>query len=347
MTEHGRTLESLSEAQASAWRQETLPSAEEVMPGIWAVGLPIPGGHLPSSFGYVTFDDTGVDIIDAGWDGDETLDTWQTFLKQHGKSLEDVRTVTATHHHPDHLGLAGKLREISRATVRLTRIEHTALQRRVDEAHTRDEYLVPQLEHWGVPKPVIDTLMSALSGEDNPVAIEPDELLEAGHTFEFGNLNLTTIITPGHTAGHACFVDERAGVIFTGDHVLPGIAPGIALGRVGDEDPLLDYVEALHRMTAYDACEVLPGHEYRFTGLAERARQIAAHHLRRTRALQKLQDELGDASVWAYAERAPWSRGWHRLDGFLLYSALTQTEQHLFSLRAGRIQPWLDSTWPG
>lgn len=336
-----------SEIQRDAWKSRVVAPPEEIRPNLWAVALPMMTGDMVSSFGYAYLGKDGIDLIDVGWDTEEVLEAWSAFLEPHDLTFADIRTITVTHHHGDHLGFAGRLRELSGAKVRMTRIETQALERQAAERKLPINAMEQQLSAWGVPTPVAEKLLDGFRGLPDVPTFVPDELLEAGDEITFGNLRLRVIITPGHTAGHACLVDEQAGLIFTGDHVLPGISPGIALGRVGDEDPLIDYVEALHQMVPYDACEVLPGHEYRFTGLAERARHIAAHHLRRTRALRELRDELGNATVWEYAERAPWSRGWHRLSGFLLLSALRQTEQHLFSLEAGRAQPWLDSDWPG
>lgn len=51
--------------------------------------------------------------------------------------------------------------------------------------------------------------------------VQTDAHLEDGERFSFGSLELTTVIAPGHTAGHAYSEDQAAGVIF---HWRPGTA---------------------------------------------------------------------------------------------------------------------------
>jgi hypothetical protein len=66
-----------------------------------------------------------------------------------------------------------------------------------------------------------------------------------------------------------------------------------------------------------------------FERLAERRREIARHHLRRTEEVHGLLDSLGDAPVWEYTRSMTWTGGWDALHGFWLHSALNQTQLHL------------------
>jgi glyoxylase-like metal-dependent hydrolase (beta-lactamase superfamily II) len=50
----------------------------------------------------------------------------------------------------------------------------------------------------------------------------PDRWLGA-ETLRFGDRELRVIPTPGHTKGHVVYLDERRGLLFSGDHVLPHI----------------------------------------------------------------------------------------------------------------------------
>lgn len=341
---HGSlSITATSQAQRRSWGKGVLAAPEEVASGLWAVALPMPGSQMPYSLGYAVLASDGVHIVDPGWHHDATFAVWEAFLADHGRSLRDTATLVITHSHADHLGAAARVREISGARVLMSQTEARVLAR-----EHRQMPADKRFTGWGVPEESRAELFSPASTEEAVDRPEPDALFVDGEEIVLGGrggLELVARPTPGHTDGHTCFVAERAGVILTGDHVLPQINPGIGLGPAPDSDPLIDGLKSLRAMRAYDHLEVLPGHEYRFRGLAARSEQIAAHHLRRTRAIAELVPMLGDAPVWEYARRSPWSRGWEGTRGFMRVSALTQTELHLAAVRDGRAGPWLSGDW--
>ncbi len=65
-----------------------------------------------------------------------------------------------------------------------------------------------------------------------------DLLVEDGDVLPIAGREVRALWTPGHTAGHLCLVDEGDGLLFTGDHVLPRINPGIGLGGRTATNPL-------------------------------------------------------------------------------------------------------------
>src|SRR5699024_9420479 len=102
----------------------------------------------------------------------------------------------------------------------------------------------------------------------------PQTRVEDGDTLPIAGREITVLWTPGHTGGHMCLVEDATQVVFTADHVLPGINSGIGLGGQSPATPVADYLNSLERMTAYDSYAAAPGHEYRFRGVAERARVL-------------------------------------------------------------------------
>lgn len=339
MPEVAPGVEIRSRAQAEAWAAGRLAPAERVADGVWALCVPMPGPGLPFTIAYALTGDDGVHLIDAGWDDDESLAALTAGLAESGHTLGDVRTVVATHFHPDHLGLSGRLRALAGARVVLSATDHTILTqaaaRETPEAHEADlrTWGVPR-ERWaGLPARGRDTLAHS-TGEPDIALADGDVLRLAGHT-------LRVLATPGHSGGHICLIDDERRLLYSGDHVLPGINPGVGIGALPDADPLADYLDSLDRLGPYDDYDVLPGHEYRFTGLAARRAQIAAHHLRRTAEVAALLSELGDAPVWEYARRLTWSHGWEGLHGFHLLSALRQTALHRDFVRSGHADRYL------
>jgi uncharacterized MAPEG superfamily protein len=65
----------------------------------------------------------------------------------------------------------------------------------------------------------------------------------------------------------------------SGDHLLPRITPNISV--LADDDPSMldDYLASLEKVSRLPVDEVLPGHEYRFTGAAARAERAFRNFL--------------------------------------------------------------------
>ncbi|WP_375385269.1 MBL fold metallo-hydrolase [uncultured Microbacterium sp.] len=327
----------MSSAQAAAWSAGRRPTPEEVAPDVWAVAVPIPEGTIPHTLSYVLLSpDGGVHVIDPGWDHPDVIHALTDALSGLDRRLEDVRTVIATHFHPDHLGAAGRLREISGAEVMLSATEREVLAQETAPARLDLDAYASVLDAWEVPGERREELSASFGRPSLVDDLEPSRMLGDGDTVVLAGHVLGVVQTPGHTSGHICLIDDGRRVLYSGDHVLPGIYSGIGIGTLPGSDPLGDYLDSLDRLAPFDEFTVLPGHEFRFSGLGERRRQIAEHHLTRTREVAALVDELGDASVWDYARRVTWTSGWNGLTGFWLHSALRQTELHRDFVRSGR-----------
>jgi glyoxylase-like metal-dependent hydrolase (beta-lactamase superfamily II) len=80
-----------------------------------------PGPHPASTNCYAFVDGDAVDLVDPGWDDDASFAALEQGLAGVGRTLDDVRTVVATHWHVDHLSLARRLRERNGACVLLGR----------------------------------------------------------------------------------------------------------------------------------------------------------------------------------------------------------------------------------
>jgi glyoxylase-like metal-dependent hydrolase (beta-lactamase superfamily II) len=157
----------------------------------------------------------------------------------------------------------------------------------------------------------------------------PDRLLEDGDVAELPGWRMRAVHTPGHTPGHLCFAEERTGLFFSGDHVLPRISPNISTHPGGAADPLRDYLGALADVGDREAAEVLPGHEWRFRGLAERTRELRAHHERRLGELLAAVRAHPDGTPWDLAAHLTWSRPWSEYERRVRIFAVTETDAHL------------------
>jgi len=163
---------------------------------------------------------------------------------------------------------------------------------------------------------------------------EPDRHLDDGDLLPMTDHNVRAVWTPGHTPGHLCLHDASAGVLLTGDHLLPRISPNIGIHTPRDGDPLGAYLQSLDRTAAFDADEALPAHEYRFRGIAQRAVSLRDHHDERGKEVLAAVDQLPHPTTWAIAAELTWSRGWPALHGMMRRMALAETVAHLRHLVA-------------
>lgn len=323
-------------------RRGELPPVEEVRHGVWSVAFEFGDGIDDHSLGYVVEGSDGaLTVIDPGWDVDRNLERLEQALAGVGHTIADVDLIAVTHLHADHLGGAEALRRASGARIALHPAEQRALAERTADAASADD----DIARWGAPDADRDALVASWGSGRRLPEVTADLLLADGDELPIAGRRLRAVHTPGHTAGHLCFVEPEQRLVFTGDHVLPRINPGIGLGGRTAGNPLTDYLSSLDRMVALDvagpdALEVCPGHEYRFVGLRERAEALIGHRADRTRDAAAALDSLDRPTVWQVAERMSWSGGIASLHGYRLGSALAQTEWHVQALgRAGELRP--------
>lgn len=317
-----------SPAQFEASQSGTIPAPEQVREDLWALAQRMPGGYLPYSLMYLLRDSDGAfHVIDPGWDSPENWATVTAMLDSLGASATDVRSITATHLHPDHIGLAARLREASGAPLQLHETEASAIGSPFDAPGNTDA-TVRQLDAWGVPDARRAEILRITTQASHFVPPTADRTLVDGERIDIPGSDLYAMLTPGHTSGHLCLRDDERSLLFTGDHLLPMMYAGLGLGAPSDSNPLADYLVSLERVSQHPDHEVLPGHGYRFQGVAERSAETAEHHLRRSREVAAVLGDAPHASTWEIATRLTWSAGWPKLVDFLLFSALAQTEMH-------------------
>ncbi|HZD00744.1 MAG TPA: MBL fold metallo-hydrolase [Actinomycetes bacterium] len=315
-----------------------LPHAEPVLTGLWSVPVPIPASPLRYVLTYAFEVPGGLVLVDPGWNAPESLAALSSGLATIGAGLRDVRGVLVTHMHPDHYGLAGRVREISGAWIGLHPADAALIHDRYEEVDDLLERTMAWLRDTGVSASDLPDMRDAsMALRGFVVVARPDVLLEDGDRPEVPGWQLVAVHTPGHTPGHLCFHEERQGLLLTGDHVLPRITPNVSIHPQSGRDPLGDYLASLQRLRKYDGSTALPGHEWRFDHLGERIDQIVAHHEQRLDATEALV-RAGAETVLEVATRLGWSQPWERIEGFMRRAAIGETHAHLVALeRCGRL----------
>lgn len=323
----------------SAWE---VPPVERIGPGLWSIPVPIPDNPLGYTLVYLVESGAGPVLIDAGWDAPASWRALAEGLKSAGTSAADVYGVLVTHHHPDHYGLAGRVREESGAWIALHPADTEVMRRMHGEAEPggadrRLERLRNMLRASGAPEDEVARLRAWPGGQPGSWPV-PDRELADGDLADVPGRRLRALWTPGHSPGHTCFCLEDDGRLLSGDHLLPAITPHIGLFGGQDADPLRDYLSSLERIAGLSIAEVLPAHQYRFTGAPARAAEIAAHHETRLDEVRAAV-RTGGATTWDVARAMQWNQPWDTMTTGSHRMALAEAAAHLRYLeRRGEVR---------
>jgi glyoxylase-like metal-dependent hydrolase (beta-lactamase superfamily II) len=314
----------------------------EIIAGLYQLKVPIPNNPIGYVLPYLIETHGGYTLIDPGWNADESVESLRQQLAELGLSFKDLKRVIATHIHPDHYGMAGRIREEAGCEVVLHEREKDMVRTRYVNPGPLLDAMGDWLTKHGIPKMERQDLQySSMPARRFVEAVEPDLTFTDGETVKMGKLSFHVIWTPGHTPGHMCFYEAEHQIMLTGDHILPTISPNVSLHPQSDDDPLGDYLRSIQKLRGYPTKKVLPAHEYSFDDLEGRLDELDRHHALR---LQEMVDAINKGSDTAYeiARDVTWATG--KFDDFnpwMRRSAVGETLSHLRYLALeGRLTTW-------
>jgi glyoxylase-like metal-dependent hydrolase (beta-lactamase superfamily II) len=314
----------------------------EVIPGIYWIKSPISMEESTLSHIniYLVRGKDGYLLVDTGWNTDASFATLHNYLVKNDLGFGDITQILVTHIHPDHYGMAGRLKQLSGATIAMHHIEKGFIESRYVSMEQLLQETDRMLVNNGVPEREIVSLRDATLGlERYIVATPPDILLRDGDTISTGEFTFRVIWTPGHSSGHICLYEPDRKVLFSGDHILPKITSNVSLNPQSIEDPLGRYLKSLEEIKKLDIELTLPGHDQPFTGTAARIEEIIRHHVYRNAEIL-LAIEERPRTAYDIARRITWSdnSGWTDLPPFHQRMAIFETLAHLEMMAAeGRV----------
>jgi glyoxylase-like metal-dependent hydrolase (beta-lactamase superfamily II) len=239
-------------------------------------------------------DGDGWTILDTGFDGRKSREIWQTLLAG-PLGGRPVRRVIVTHHHPDHIGLAGWFQAMG-AELLMPRTGW--LYARMLCLDVQDLPSPAQLDFWrsaGMPADMLEKRKAErpfnFADVVAPLPVGFTRLQE-GKTLEIAGRVWDIRMGNGHAPEHATFWSRDDNLVLGGDQLLPSISANIGVyATEPDADPLGEWLDSCERLTFFAQGDqlVLPGHKLPFTGLPMRLRQMIDNH---KGGLDRLTDHL-------------------------------------------------------
>ena len=272
-------------------------------------------------------------LIDPGWNTPDAYGVITNELKNYGFTLKDITHIVVTHIHPDHCGLAGKIKQFSGADIYINEMEASMLSSRYMEVDELIKDTLVLLLANGVPEKEASTLSKAsLPARQLVVPMPEYNAVDNGDTIPFAPFEFTVLATPGHSPGHISLYEPRKKFLFTGDFILPEITPNISLHPQSGENPLKDYLKALEEVHELEINFAFPGHGPAFSGIKQIIEAIQRHHKERNAAI--LHAVQGNTkTAYQVTQEIPWvidiNEGYSFMNILNRRFAITETMAHL------------------
>jgi len=271
-------------------------AATEVAPGVLWLRLPLPMvlDHVNI---YALDEGESWTIVDTGIHSRRAVALWESILAG-PLAGKPVSRVLLTHHHPDHIGMAGWL--MARFSAALWASRTSWLMARMLILDVEERPTPQALEFWragGMDGDVLDQ-----RAQQRPYNFaDTCAPLPVGYTrvqerdvIRAGGRDWDVHFGGGHAPDHLTLWSRDDSLVIAGDQILPGISPNIGVYPTEPEaDPLSDWLAACDRLAVHAREDhlVLPGHKLPFTGLPLRMRQLRENH---EAALDRLRDFLAE-----------------------------------------------------
>lgn len=262
----GATLEVASGVK---WIRMTLPFALDHI-NLWLLRDEIDGR-------------AGWSVVDCCITRDEAKAQWEQVFATQLEGLPILR-VLVTHMHPDHIGLAHWLCERWNARLWISATDYNAA--RVASHSTTGfggEHAAAFFASHGLTDPdSVEKIRARANYYPSMVPQVPASFrrMMDGDTIVIGGRPWRCISGHGHAPEHIALHSEEAGVLISGDMLLPRISTNVSVYDIEPEaDSLRLFLASIDKFKALPADTlVLPSHGKPFRGAHQRVHQLHDHH---------------------------------------------------------------------
>lgn len=228
-------------------------------------------------------------VIDPGPDSDDAWATLEEELHAIGTSINEIERVLITHPHPDHFGLASRLRDHG-ATIVAREMAAGIIEDFPGRLSYEQSYFVPFFIRHGLREDLVSTMVELPEAflEFAP-STTVDRRVSDGESIDIGQATVQAETVQGHAPGELIFTYETANgeVAIVGDHVLDPITPNPFLQPPPSPDEqrprvLPAYNDSLDRLADRAFDRLLPGHRDVIDRPTHRIEQLRRFHEHRT-----------------------------------------------------------------
>ena len=267
--------------------------AIEVADGVLWMRLP-----LPMALDHVNvfaFDDPdGWTIVDTGFASKRSRAIWERLLAG-PLGGKPVRRLIVTHHHPDHVGLAGWFLEKGAELCMPRTGWLMARMLTLDVQEVPSPEAIAFYQRAGMDAEVLEQRRTdrPFNFADCVVPLPQGYTrLAEGGTIRFGGREWDIRMGNGHAPEHLTLWSQSGDMVIGGDQLLLSISPNLGVYPTEpDADPVREWINSCEKFQPFATNDqfVLGGHKLPYFGLPKRLEQMIANH---HEALARLVDFL-------------------------------------------------------
>ncbi len=223
-------------------------------------------------------------IIDTGFWSKKTQSIWSD-IKEKWFSDKPIGKVIVTHHHPDHVGLAGWFQTEFKAELWMSRTAWLmARMLRLDYQKLPTEETINFWRRAGMDDLILNERATGKpfnfgdSVHEMPLGFR--RIID-GEKIILGKRSWIVRVGNGHAPEHLTLWCEDEPIIIAGDQIISSISPNLGVYATEPEaDPVQEWLMSCEAFLPFsnDKQLVLPGHKLPFYGLPHRLKQLIENH---------------------------------------------------------------------
>ncbi|MFT4014848.1 MAG: MBL fold metallo-hydrolase [Paracoccus sp. (in: a-proteobacteria)] len=252
--------------------------AHEIAPGVLWMQMPLP--FKPDTVNvYALRDSEGWTLIDTGIDSARSRAAWRRLLDGPLRGAPVTRLIV-THHHLDHMGLAGWFQAQG---ARLITSRTAWLTARMAILDVQERPTPQALAFWtraGMPAKMLARRAAErpFNMSDSAAPLPPGyQRLTEGERIVFGDRAWLVRMGEGHAPEHLTLWSQDDDLVIGGDQFLAAISPNLGVQpNEPDADPVGAWLESCRRFQPHAEARhlILPGHRLPYRGLPTRLAQL-------------------------------------------------------------------------